>query len=172
MKQEIKITILSLFGFFCQYSFCQDTAIDTFKIRKPIYATAAGKTSGTIDREALIDSGGIVIHGCDSCKVSGFQMSGRINQTNLAETNNRVSSGGDSLQQDTSIVSNPQTPEIIRDDNGIIQSKTQFFTLKMRQFMGIKNNAYRTYYIEIADIKVITPDGEEQTLKKICLFLK
>ncbi len=74
MKMAMKIVLILFFGFYSGISFCQDTTINTFKINKTIYATVAGKTSGTISRQMVLDSAKVVLHGCTNCKISGFEM--------------------------------------------------------------------------------------------------
>jgi hypothetical protein len=164
MKGSLKIISLLFFGFSSQISFSQDTATNIFKIKK-IYATAAGITGGRIDRTELIDSGGIMLHGCDSCYVLGFKITGKCTKSPII----------DSIT--TTILVNTNVDSISRTVDprwakNVFLSKNDRFTLPMKKYIWNTNNFYLPYYIEITDITVVKPGGEEVTLDKLCFYFK
>jgi hypothetical protein len=171
MKDAIRIILIIFSGLSSQISFAQDTIAHTFKIER-LYATAAGKTGDTIvNRQELIDSAGITIHGCENCKLLGFKLLVKTKKSDLADT---------VIKKDSSNTNNPgvlllrfnqqSVPSDPKDDI-VLQSKTEMFTAQMKEYIENNNYEIDTYYIEIFDIKVSTKDGE-RVLKKICLFLK
>jgi hypothetical protein len=76
MKLATEIILIILLGFSVENSYCQNTATDTFRINKSIYVTIAGRGSGTIKRQIVLDSGKVVLHGCPGCTILGFEMIG------------------------------------------------------------------------------------------------
>ncbi len=167
MRRIFKILFFIFLLVISNSTYSQDSI--TFKIRKQIYATATGQTSGRVDRDALVDSGGIVIHNCSDCRVLGFDLRGKINQNSLS--GNSLHDSTSTAQSDSLLLINSEMTSIQRDDNGIMSSGSAAFSYDMIHFIRIKNKVYRTYYIEIFNIKVVTSNGEEKTLDKICLFL-
>jgi hypothetical protein len=157
MKYRILILLLVISPF-CK---SQDTAVNTFRINK-IYATAAGKTGGTINRYILSDTAEIKIHNCDSCKVLGFKMTGKIRyrENNLFDPSNGANSKDSVID-----IQN-------RYYNSELYSDTTLFTYSMEQFIRNNKMGYRTFYIEIYDINIRTPDKRELMLNKLCFNLQ
>lgn len=162
MINLLKVILPLFIGFSSQISFCQDTAKHTFEVKK-IYATAAGSTGGNIDRYVLADSAEIIIHGCTGCKIEGFKMTGKIKysvEDNFIEREKGTTGKDSILDIGTKYL------------NHTLYSDTTLFTYYMEEFVRNNKLGFSTYYIEIYDIKVITPAGEELTLDKICLYLQ
>ena len=149
--------------FFGKFSFCQDTAQSTFRITK-YSATAAGLSSGTINRQELIDSGGIVIRGCPDCRVLSFKITGKTDRSSAVDSAETVN-----LAPKTNIDSKIIDPRWKANE---FLSKNERFTLAMKKYIGNTSNYFVPYYIEISDILILTPAGEEKTLDKIYLFLR
>ncbi len=157
MKHPILILLLFISAF-CK---SQDKAISTFRINK-IYATAAGKTSDTINRYSLADTAEIKIHNCDSCRVLGFKMSGKIRYRESS-----MFDPGNGTNAKDSVIDIQS-----KYHNVYLYSDNTLFTYEMEQFIRNNKMGYRTFYIEIYDIKVSTPDKQELMLNKICFNLQ
>lgn len=161
MNRVVNIILIIFLGLSSQISFAQDTTKNTFKVTK-IFATAGGLTMGIIDRNALADSGNIVIHGCPDCRVAGFQLSGKVRQVFPKQ----------SIALDSTITPVMDTITLAELYNKIYKSKSDLFTSQMKGYITNRRNNYVVYYIELSNIIIITPEGQQITLNKICLYLQ
>ncbi len=164
MKSFQQILLL-IFICLSEISFCQDTAINTFKIKK-IYATAAGITGGRIERKELTDSCGIMIHGCDSCYVLGFKITGKCTKNPILDS---ASLSVEINPNNIDSISRTIDPRWAQNE---FLSKNDRFTLPMKKYIWNTNNFYLPYYIEISDITIVKPGGQEVLLDKLCFFFK
>jgi hypothetical protein len=178
----MKNTLTILFVITSTICWGQDTTIRTFKIRK-IFPTAAGRTFDSVNRQELIDSGGITIHGCTDCKVLGFQMIPKTRKivrpfvTNVIALQDTVMDTlADSRYSKGNVKYQGYAQMVESDPRGggdsRLFSKDDAFTAAMKKCIENNSSTEDTYYIEITDIKVKTQDGNILTLDKICLFLK
>jgi hypothetical protein len=170
MRRAIKIILILILGLSPEISFCQDTATSTFKIIK-LYATAGGLSNGTVDRNALSDSGGIVIHGCPDCRVLGFQLTGKLVQPKLPQKIINMDTSM-RLVQDSDYTTGTLVQYNQGPMNEVFKSKSDLFTPVMKRFIENGDKEHGTYYVEISNIKIKTPEGEIKTLDKICLNLQ
>jgi hypothetical protein len=160
MKHPLKIILTVLLGLCSQISFCQDTAKSTFKITK-IFATASGLKEGIINRKSLIDSEGIVIHGCPDCRVEGFEMWGKVQGYYPPQNPNM-----DTLARD------PIDTLSILQYNKVLKSKSDLFTSAMKGYLLNPHGYWIVYFIELSNIQIMTPQGDKMVLNKIRLYLQ
>jgi hypothetical protein len=177
----MKNTLIILFVITTTVCWGQDTATRTFRIRK-IFATAAGRTFDSVNRQELIDSGGITIHGCTDCKVLGFQMIPKTRKITPVATNvmalhdTVMDTLVDSRYSKGMVTYQRYLEKVLSDPGGggdsRLFSKDDAFTAAMKKCIENNSSTEETYYIELTNIKVRTQDGNILTLDKICLFLK